>query len=195
MGKIAIDIALLLPEEIEDLCIDINKKNEKIRPLGKNDYRPHITLAMGIIDEREVKSIQDYLQNFNASPLDLTVNKIKYTKKSEGNESLLEVINTPELQALHRTILDSIKQYLQKGASVEMLYKGDETGMTEGTKLWLDTFVDKITFENYWPHITLNCYNAETDLPIKFKVDTIVLCHVGDGVTCRKILFETKLKN
>lgn len=195
MGKIAINVSLLLPKEVEDLCIEINKRCERVRPLGKDDYRPHITLAMGIIDEKEIKSIQNYLQDLNVNSFNLTINRIKYTKKPEGNKSVLELINTPELQALHETILNKVKRYLRKGASLEMLYKGDETGITENTKLWLDTFADKTAFENYQPHITLGCYNAETNLPIKFKVGTIALCHAGNGVTCRKVLFETKLKN
>jgi len=193
MTKIAIDIALLLPEDIEDFCIKINEASEKINPLGKDDYIPHITLAMGIIDKKDVKPIQDYLQNLKINPFKLSVDKIRYKETPEGNKSSFEVTNTQELQALHETILSNIKQYLQKGASVEMLYKGDETGMSENTKLWLDTHSEKTAFENYWPHITLGCYNAKAELPIKFKVNTIAFCHVGDGVTCRRIISKYKL--
>jgi len=132
------------------------------------------------------------LQNINIPPIDVIINKIKYTAP-EGDNSSLEIMKSSELQTLHQTIINYIKQYLQKDASLEMLYKGNETGITENTKLWLDTFNDKTANNNYWPHITLNCHNAETTLPLKFKANTIALCHVGDGVTCRKILFEKNL--
>lgn len=194
MAKIAIDIALLLPDDIENLCIKLNKNSERIRPLGKNDYIPHITLAMGVIDEKDVKPIQDYLQAIEQSPIELSIENIKYKETPEGNKSSFEITNTEELQSLHETILNKIKQYLQKGATVDMLYKGEETGMKDETKVWLDTHSEKTSFENYWPHITLGCYDAKADLPIKFKVDTIAFCHVGDGVTCRKIISKYKLK-
>lgn len=193
MTKIAIDIALLLPDDIEDRCIQINQECERKRPLGKEDYIPHVTLAMGIIDEKDLSHIQEYLQNLQSNPLELSVDGIRYSETPEGNKSALEVTNTQELQTLHETILNHVKQYLQKGASVEMLFKGDETGMTEKTKLALDTYSEKTSFENYWPHITLGCYDAKTKLPITFKADTIALCHVGDGVTCRKIISTYKL--
>ena len=192
MGKIAIDIALLLPEEIENICIEINQKSKKIRPLQKDDYLPHITLAMGIVDEKDIKLIQDFLQNLKAKEIELLIESIRFKETPEGNESAFNITNNSALQNLHETISDYLKQYFQKGASVEMLYGGDETGITGNTALWLDTHSEK-AYENYWPHITLNCYDVEIKLPIKFKVDTIALCHVGDGVTCRKILSGYKL--
>jgi hypothetical protein len=193
MAKIAVDIALLLPDKIEDLCIRINKEFERIRPLGKKDYKPHITLAMGIIDKKDVKPIQNYLKSIKAKPLEISADKIRYRKTTEGNKSSLEVKNTKELQKLHEKVLKNIKQYLHKGADADMLYKGDETGIKESTKLWLDKFSEETAFEKYSPHISLSCYDAKTKLPIKFKVDTIAFCHAGDGVTCRKIISSYKL--
>ena len=79
----------------------------------------------------------------------------------------------------------------------EMLVEGDKTGLSETSKLLLNNYEKMFSYSNYKSHITLGCYDTKFDgkLPIKFKSDTIALAQIGDGCTCRKIIYKTNLKS
>ena len=61
MAKIAIGVAIIPPDEILNLCIQINQeafKNNKGRfRISKTDFIPHISLALGCIDEKNIDEI------------------------------------------------------------------------------------------------------------------------------------------
>ena len=75
-----------------------------------------------------------------------------------------------------------------------MIYKGNETGLSDTSKLMLDSYKDKFSHSNYQAHITLGCYDAKfEEFPINFTVNTIVLGQIGNGCTCRYILHKKEL--
>src|SRR5680860_451818 len=63
MAKIAIDIALLLPEAINKICTGVNQAegSDAFSDLSKPDNYPHITLALGIIDEKDIEEVNSKL--------------------------------------------------------------------------------------------------------------------------------------
>ncbi|MHC4842594.1 MAG: hypothetical protein ACYTEE_02215, partial [Planctomycetota bacterium] len=66
MHKKAIDIVLLPEERITEKAIELNAKLvEKFGPkivLDKNNCLPHISLAMGCIDDRDMSDISSTLK-------------------------------------------------------------------------------------------------------------------------------------
>ena len=89
MTKIAIDIALLLPKEINKICIDINQKedSESYSDLSKKDNHPHITLAMGVIDEEDIEKVNNKLKEIvkRFSKINLQILKLYSSINSERN--------------------------------------------------------------------------------------------------------------
>ena len=65
MSRIAIDIVLLPPEKIMDLVIAINKEEAKKGnskgELNKVDFLPHLSLAMGTIEEKNLEKVDVHL--------------------------------------------------------------------------------------------------------------------------------------
>ena len=58
MSKIAIDIVLLPPEEVMDICIEVNKEiKDKLFTLQKKDFIPHNSLCIGIIKEEKLSTV------------------------------------------------------------------------------------------------------------------------------------------
>lgn len=197
---IAIDVALFLPDDVRDTCIEINSKSaeqdKQYRPLGTQDYIPHITLSLGCVENEDIEKIKEFIDDIasQTKPLLLKLDKISYVKGDDGNSSMIDVAHSTALQELHENVMKKISPYLKEGASVEMIHKGDETGLKDTSKLMLDTYKDRFALSHYYPHITLGCYDAAYDkFPLEFVADTIVLAQVGDGCTCRKVLHSAKL--
>jgi hypothetical protein len=191
MSKIAIDVALFLPEEIENVCIGLNGRGKAYRSLGKTDFIPHLSLALGCVEESVIPKIIEIIKRVssNFSPLPFTAEGISYNKREDGNRSLMDIKKTPLLQKLHEAILNELITFFNGDASKEMLYKCEK--LSKSTKFNLDHYVDSRAFSNYNPHLTLNCYDATYDgFPFSFTTDRIALCQVGQGCTCRKVLFE-----
>jgi hypothetical protein len=201
MERIAIDIALLLPEKIKDLCVKLNKEAESqgraYRPLGNDDFIPHITLSLGIINKKDLQEIQGIISEItnDSNNLNLEINETYTYKREDGNRSGFKIIKNPKLQRFHDKIIDKMGKYFHKDATQDMLIEGERTGLSESSKKMLERFIELYSRDKYSPHITMNIYDLEyLDFPIEFTTETVAICQVGDGCTCRKILSVHKLK-
>lgn len=200
MAKIAVDVVLLPPEETMDLVIEVNREllktfHNKI-VLNKESCLPHISLAMGGIEEKDLIAIEKILQKvaeeFSAMELkaiNIYANIIPTGKKVSGFE--IEKIN--KLQLLHEIIMEKLIPYFTYDITLDMLYSPSQT--EEVTLFWVKNYLKNSSFEKYFPHITIGFGETDkVDLPIIFTASKLALCHLGNYCTCRKILFSTKLK-
>jgi hypothetical protein len=68
-----------------------------------------------------------------------------------------------------------------------MIY-GDQE-VAESTLLWIKNYREKVSFENFFPHITIGYGQIESRVPqIIFAPSELALCHLGNHCTCRKVL-------
>lgn len=193
MAKIAVDVALLLPEEINKICIDINRKEgaEATSDLSKSNNHPHITLAMGVIDKEDIPKVNSKLKEIVSGFSELNL-EISHEIKSEKNKSYgFGIKPTDEIKKLHAAIMK--KLIFTYDVTLDMFYKDSDEVLNEISRYWVESYRTKDP-ENYQPHISLKCKNAEySKLPIKFTTSKIVLCHLGNHCTCREILGEFEL--
>jgi len=189
MAKIAIDIALLPPEEIMDKAIEINRsfESDPIR-LNKKNCLPHISLFMGVVDEEELGRVSEIVERVASgfSALDLEISKL-------GNERCwFDIKKSSELQKLHERVMADLDPYLTKSATSTMFISSSE--ISESTFFWVNNFKDKLSFENYYPHITLGKTKiAKKVVDIKFQASKVAICHMGNNGTCRKVLYLVEL--
>ena len=107
MADIAIDVVLLPSGDMMDKAIEANRKllkqcAEKII-LSKESCLPHISLAMGCIDERDIANIETVLQAIakQCSLGQLSVIGIHIGTNSAGEKvSLFQIEKTEALQLL-----------------------------------------------------------------------------------------------
>ena len=199
MGRKAIDIVLLPDEAMKDKVIEANRElvkrfGEKI-VLDKQNCLPHISLAMGCIDEKDIDAIERVLKAIaeKTSLLELRVIGVQTTTNSVGEKvSVFEVERTKELQSLHEEVMGQLDPYLGYEVTKDMLYSSGEIG--ESTLLWIKNYRDKSSFANFFPHITIGYGRIENGpFPIRFGASQLALCHLGNHCTCRKILLSTGL--
>jgi len=200
MGRMAVDVVLLPSEAMTDRAIEANaelvKRFGKKIVLNKENCLPHISLAMGCVDERDVGAITEVLEDIaKQNPLgDLRIVGVAVSTNSVGEKvSCFEVEKTEELQLLHEKVMGELAGYLSAEATADMVY-GDEE-VAESSLLWIRKYREKSSFGNFFPHITIGYGEIEDGpFPIEFAVSKLALCHLGNHCTCRKILASVKLK-
>ena len=199
IGSKAVDVVLLPDEAMTDKAIEANAElvenfGSKI-VLNKENCLPHISLAMGCIDEKDIAAIAVALEKIAEEyPVgDLRVVVIATDGDSAGEKvSAFEVEKTKELQSLHEEIMEKLAPYFSGEATGDMIY-GDEQ-VTEGTLAWIRSYRKKSSFANFFPHITIG-YGEIKNGPfsIKFAASKLALCHLGNHCTCRNIFVSIKL--
>jgi len=187
MARIAVDVVLLPSGEMTDYAIEVNREllktfDNKII-LDRENCLPHISLAMGCIDEENIPDIEKILRDIaeqhsfrELRVIDIRAETIPAGKKVSG----FKIEKTKELQSLHEEVMQRLTPYF--------------TYDVQATLFWIKSYPEKSSFENFSPHITIGF--GETDkvkVPIKFAASKLALCHLGNHCTCRKVLVSTEL--
>lgn len=197
MAKIAVDIVLLPSDEMMDEAIKVNRKLLEKIILSKEDCLPHISLAMGVINKKDIPSINKDLQEIarQFSLINLDAINISTHKSASGETvSCFTIKNTKELQLLHEKVIGKMSQYFTYDAAEDMLYS--PAGIEKSTLQWINNYPKNSSFENFSPHITIGFGEvSDVNLPIRFTASKLALCHLGNYCTCRKILASADLKN
>ena len=195
----AVDIAILPPDPIREMAIKLSKKiNPPDFCLNETDILPHITLAIGFVENVDVakKKIAEIMQNFE--PLQLIVERI------EGRYLIIK--KGAEMEKLHRQVTvqtDFIKPddgfWASQNDSNRAYFVKPGQEISEQTKEYTNSFKRENSFGNWIPHITIGWDDkADTSklkarFPQKFTVNEIAICQLGNNNTCRKVLARLPL--
>jgi len=194
MKKIAINVVLLPSREITQEAIEINEKlgTSEIK-LNNENCLPHITLAMGVIDEKDLEKVEEVLNgvSFDFNVLNLSFNKVESEETPSGKiVSGIPIKKSKQLQELHEEIMEKLESYLTYDVDKSMLYNPDE--VEEETLSWIKDY-KQTSFKKFKPHITLGIGKVNSIQPMAFRASTLALFQLGNYCTCRKLLFETEL--
>jgi len=197
-NKIAIDIVLLPDEPMTNRAVEVSERqsqkfNDKI-VLHKEKCLPHISLAMGAIEENDLPEVNRILQEIASqfSLFKLTADSYRGNKIPSGETvSEFTVEKTSDLQTLHEMVMTKLKPFLSYDISVDMVFSPPT--VEEITLYWIKNYAEKSSFENFKPHITVGFGElGDVSAPIAFTASTLALCHLGNYCTCRKVLFSAK---
>lgn len=190
MGRIAVDVVLLPDETITDKAIEINAKLNGEIVLHKENCLPHISLAMGCIDEKDLAAIEKVLTAIaeRCAIGQLQITGIHISTNSRGETvSAFEVDKTRQLQSLHEIVMEKVQPYFSSTVTSDMIYGDAE--VPETTLEWIKSYREKASFAAFFPHITLGYGRVkEQQFPVKFTASKLALCHLGNHCTCRKVL-------
>lgn len=202
MGRIAVDVVLLPDEVMTNKAIEVNAKLGGEIVLNKENCLPHISLAMGCIDERDVPAIEKAL---TAIAERCTIGELKIigihksTNLSDDSQdsrgetvSVFEVEKAKELQSLHEKVMEQVQPYFSSVATGDMIYGDEEVADT--TLEWIKNYRENSSFGKFYPHITIGYGQVEEQqFPISFTAEKLALCHLGNHCTCRKVLISIEL--
>jgi len=199
MSKIAVDVVLLPEETMADRTIKANRElvdkfGEKI-VLDKDKCLPHISLAMGCIEDEDIYAVGEVLKKIaeGAALGELVVVGIDVSKNSLGEKvSVFDVERKEQLQRLHNEVMKNVRPYFSYDVSSEMIYGGGE--VAETTLMWIKNYPEKSSFANFSPHITIG-YGESGGMmfPIEFTASSLALCHLGNHCTCCEVLVTVEM--
>lgn len=199
MGQIAVDVVLLPDETMTSRAIELNRKLiANGRPeimLNRKDCLPHISLAMGGIDEADVTAIGKRLASLarmtSVRQLQV-VGVVASVNARDATTSLLDVDKTEELQALHEQVMQEMMPFFRCEVSEAMI---DADVVTGSTLDWIRTYPQKAAYEHFHPHITIGYGQVPAGLsfPIPVSIARLALCHLGNHCTCRRVIWSYDL--
>ena len=208
MAKIAVDVVLLPSEEVAERAIRANREllsqgllMEKQCPdkivLDKENCLPHISLAMGCIDESDVADIETILGTIaeQHSLGRLHSHGIHVGTSSAGEKvSVVPLETTEPLQSLHEEVMQTLAPYFSYDVTADTVLS--PTPACESTLLWIRDYHENSSFEKFFPHITIGYGQIEDfAFPGEFTVSRLALCHLGNHCTCRKILASAEISS
>ena len=200
MAEIAVDIVLLPSEEMADKAIAANKELLKQYAhkivLDKVICLPHISLAMGCIDDIDIDEIDTILRTIvkETSLGQLNAVGIKTETNQAGEKvSVLEIEKTEALQSLHEVVMKKLSPYFSYDVRADMVLSSAQT--SQSTLDWIKNYPEKPSFEKFFPHITIGYGEINNfSFQIKFEASKLALCHLGNHCTCKVILASVNLE-
>lgn len=202
MDKIAIDVIVLPPRNVQNRTVEISKNlfketgNDAIL-LDKEKCIPHVTLVMMCVDEDDLPKIKKIVEGvaLQTKPLNLKFIKIESGPTPDGGRvSGLKIERTPEILGLHEELVRKTNPYRKKEAKIESLYQYPKP--TQATVTWINKFGEHSSFEKYNPHLTIGFGTLKNiEMPPDFTANKIAICQLGNYCTCRKMLVEIDLKD
>jgi 2'-5' RNA ligase len=200
MGRIATDVVVLPDEIMTKWAIVVNRglvgPHTSEILLDVESCLPHISLAMGCIDEDDVHTIGTWLEELarRTAVKSLTALGIHTAINARGQKvSAFEIEKTHELQALHEEVMEKAKPVFGSDVT-EAMVLGDI--VAETTLEWIRTYREKASFKRFLPHITVGYGDVVTDVPfpLRFGASRLALCHLGNHCTCRRILASAAIR-
>jgi 2'-5' RNA ligase len=198
MAKIAVDVVLLPCDEMMDRAIGANRELLKQRAdgiiLDRENGLPHISLAMGCIDGRDVADIEKILQAVAESnaPGPLTIVGLRTETEPSGEEvSVFEIRKTPRIQSLHEAVMRTVAKHFTYDVAPDMVLA---PAVSPSTLSSIRNYPKRSSFGNFSPHITVGYGRIdEFSSPIEFSATQLALCHLGNHCTCREVLASVRL--
>ncbi len=200
MTKIAVDVVLLPSREVTSQAIEANKRLLKQNIgriiLDKESCLPHISLAMGCMEKKDITDIEEILHAIAGKydPGLLNISGISIATNALGEKvSSFEVKKTEKLLSLHEEVMRRTSPYFSYNITGEMVLSPPKAD--EPTLLWIRNYPGKSAFENFFPHITVG-YGQLDEFPFtaEFTASKLALCHLGNNCTCKKVLAAVKFK-
>lgn len=203
---IAIDVLLTPSEEMFSQAIQLNtlmkQNNPEIITLDEN-HIPHITLLQCFINESDLSKVNKALEGlFSTIENDsLKAESLFYYREREESFAMISVEKSLELVKLHEKTIELVKPFIVYNGNEESFVQNpDGSSISESTVTYVPEFVEKHSYENFDPHISLGV--AQTTLldslantvfkPISFKATSVSVYHLGDHGTAQKLLWKSE---
>ncbi len=201
MSRIAIDIVLLPEESAMDAVIQANRRLLEDDPgqivLDKQNCLPHVSLAMGCLDQADIRRAGEALAEVAAKQSIGTLRAIGIYTAHHGDGrkvSSLAIERDPHIVSLHEAIMDRFEPLLSYDVWPEMLVHPDE--VAESSLQWIANYRDQSSFDNFFPHITLGYGTCGVvPVPRDIAASKLAICHLGNHCTCRRVLAAIDLSD
>jgi hypothetical protein len=210
---VAISVVVIPPAEIVTKSQSINALIESEYKLDDRTHTgahfAHITLFQSFVRKADLaelfKALDSVVSNREAVPLAVT--GLEGGNVLEGSQSLkIKFAMNDQLVSLRNAAAEQIQKFSAIG-DAKAFYKGqDESGIRKSHVTYVAEYPSKKgTIDSYVPHLTagsglasfvakLKSEDLADIIGKKLLANSVAVCQLGNHCTCRRLLWETKLK-
>lgn len=194
---IAIDVALLLPDEASRLAIELNRRLDGGTPGGLTldaDHLPHVTLAQLFVHDARLddllQRVDDAASRF--APLDLRVSGLD----DHTDTAMLVFEEDAGLRALHVALMEAVRDLEVNGDEAAFLPVPGGLPARDRDVAWVTGYRAHSAYERYLPHVTVgHGSGAGPVAPFSFRTGHLAVCRLGRHCTCRRVLGRSRFSN
>jgi 2'-5' RNA ligase len=184
---IAIDVALLLPADVAERVVALNRAlpPEEGQGLVLDDtHLPHVTLAQLFIAMERLDTALDRIGELTRNQASL---RLRVSGGARGASSVWMGIDRDEpVVRLHERLMTTLGAFEERRGSA-LAFDGSDAQPADVA--WVAGFRRTASFERFQPHITLgHAHTAPAIAPFEFETKTLAVCHLGRFCTCRTVL-------
>ena len=189
---IALDVALLLPSDIERQAVALSAALPLSESKGLRldaDHLPHVTLTQQFVRPNELEQVFAHIDDLLRGRRALT---LTVAGGGRGTASVwMALAVTPELQDLHERLMEALAGFEQGLGMPGAFFDGD--ARPEDLRR-VDGYRRNSAFGSFTPHVTLG-HASHTPVVESFEFSATVVsaCHLGRFCTCRRVLAEWRL--
>ena len=202
----AIDVLIIPSEEMYSQAIQLNAAIHENNPETiKLDagHIPHITLLQCFIKEEELPKVNKALEGLFETIKNetLTAKSLFYDKSEEESFAMISIEKSSSLLELHKKTIEIVKPYIvQNGSEKAFVQNPDGSPIGESTLNYVPNFVEKYSYENFDPHISLgvapkvvlDSLAENVFKPIDFQPASLSIYQLGDHGTAQKLLWKAE---
>lgn len=192
----AVDIALILPEDILQRCIETNSRHSDPSKYVRFDeaiFIPHVTLFQCFVNlsdkDQIIADLQDVSFFLSKNPVGLEIDRISW--KEETKTFFYEFKPGGQGYQALKTLQYRVNFVMTK-YMLNLQYRPNSSTFADGAPSTFDLqyvteFQVKHTKEYYWPHITLGNSAEDMNQPVSiapFLTSQLGLFRLCSGGTC-----------
>ncbi len=184
--KKAINIVLVPSKTVKDTIIEMHK-NITNSWWEQILFIPHISILMGVVEDKKVPLLIDELKRIFQKQVFLQLKIDKLIKKQKDNWKYVYDLNiqkTREVEHMHKEIFNLIGFFSFEPQKEDFF---DSQNLDNITLTWVKKYKEKQDFEKFRPHITLGVWkdidiNLNQELP--FSCSQIWVYYMWNYCTC-----------
>ncbi len=193
---LAVDVALLLPEETNELCKQINTALVQDGPTGfafDSTHFPHVTLVQQFVLKSNLAALCSEVGKVlkGRSPLRLQALETAFA----GTTTYLRIAKTKALRQIHDDLVNALAGLSKSRGDGSAFFSQGQS--VQGWEIeYVSEYREAASFDRYDPHVTLGVGRNEIPVqPFSFTADLVGLYHLGKHCTCRRRLQEWRLNS
>ncbi len=203
---IAINILLTPDKELYDHSIHLTELMSENTPetLTLDSSRiPHITLLQAYINEKDLPQIKEVLKEVysSISSENLMAESIIFSNDKDTSFAMIRIGKSEPLLKLHEHVIALVNPFIvHNGSEKSFISNADGREIDQFTIDYVPVFIDKYSYENYDPHLSLGV--AETSFlenlsknefkSVQFKAASLSLYQMGEYGTAQKLLWKSE---
>jgi 2'-5' RNA ligase len=189
---IAVDVALLLPADVAETAVALNRALPPDEGQGlvlDATHLPHVTLAQLFVAVERLDTALDRLGELTRNQGAV---RLRVTGGTRGASSVwMGIERDAHVVRLHERLMATLRAFEERRGSA-LAFDGRDARPADVA--WVTGFRDSASFERFQPHITLGHARTPPAIaPFEFEARTLAACHLGRFCTCRTVLRRFQL--